>query len=198
MRNKARVHSSRVISSWLFRISCKFVYEIKEYLEKTFNFGSFSTAYNKNDVTLRESINGEIIRFDLIGPYYNSNEPIEIYIEAKKYTTSSGLISNFKKFLKDSFSVWVKKRQISNNWKAKFLFIATHPFACQNFSNLKSYSFLEQLIEEQLELIKFLKKKKEEVISDFLNFFEILIITDSKDLISPNIPKIVELSKLFS
>jgi len=124
-------------------IGREFVYEIKEYLEKTFNFGSLTTTYNKNDATVRENLNGDTIRFDLVGLYYHSNEPIEIYIEAKKYTTSSGLISNFKKFLKDSFSIWVKKRQISNYWKAKFLFIATHPFACQDFSNLKSYKYFK-------------------------------------------------------
>lgn len=179
-------------------IGREFVYEIKEYLEKTFNFGELATAYNKNDATLREMLNGKVVTFDLVGPYIHSDEPIEIYAEAKKYTTSSNLLSNFRKFLKDSFSVWVKKRQISTNWKAKFLFIATHPFACTNFSNLISYDFLEQQIEEESELIDFLVKNKELVISDFLDFFDILIITDSKDLISPNISKIIELSKIFS
>lgn len=186
------------MGEFIQEIGREFVYEIKEYLEKTFNFGPLATAYNKNAATIREKLNGNPITFDLVGPYYQNNGQIEIYIESKKYTTSSHLLPNFKKFLKDSFSVWVKRRQISNIWKAKFLFIATHPFACRDFSDLKKYDFLEQQLENELELINFLKKNKEAVISDFLNFFDILIITESKDLILPNIPKIIKLKNLFS
>jgi len=185
------------MGEYIHEIGREFVYEIKEYLEKTFNFGEFATAYNKNDVTLREKFNGDVIRFDLVGSYYYINEPIEIYIEAKKYTTSSSLLSKYKEFLKNSFSVWAKKRKISSNWKAKFLFIATHPFACREFSNLKGLDFLENLLEEETELKSFMRDNKEAVISDYLNFFDILIITDSKDLISPNIPKIMKILKLF-
>lgn len=182
----------------LHQIARDYVYEIKDFLQYTYNFKIVATAYNLNETTIMEKLNGDTIKFDLRGVFERDTESIEVFIEAKNYSSSSDLNSQYREFIKDCFSVWVRRRQLSSKWKARFLFISSHPFYCSDFANLKSLDFLSNIIQpSDEELYNYLSTHKEEVIKDFLGLVDVLILSPSRTLISINFPKIMEIARLF-
>ena len=62
---------------------------------------------NTHQITTEEKFNGGIKIFDLVGFYNRSDGLIGVYIGAKNYSSSTGLMAQYKKFLIDSFSVWI-------------------------------------------------------------------------------------------
>lgn len=176
----------------------EFVYEIKEYLELTMNFEGIATAYDPNGMTIREMRNGNFKTFDLVGAYKKDDIIIEAFIEAKNYSSSSNLLDLYKKYLKECFSVWVRSRIKFAHWKARFIFLSTHPFACTKFTKLTNLDFLEDEIRNDDDLFEFFNSNKEEVRKQFLDYFDILFLNKSKELILPNIQRIVRFSKIFS
>ena len=165
-----------------------FVQDLKEVLENTYNFVGITTAYEIPDedqpiTIIEEKLNGDPKIFDLGGIYKKNEESIGVYIEAKNFSSATGLIGHYTKFLRDSFSVWIKKRTVSKDWKAIFLFVSTHPFACSNFSTLKEYDFLKHALESENDLMEYLIEHTDSVLRDFLDYFDILILNDSKILI---------------
>lgn len=170
-----------------------YVIELQEFLEKTYNFNSLFTVYGPYDSTLMEKLNGDSKKFDLAGSFEENSDLIPVFIEAKNDSNSARLIREYKNFLKDCFSVWVKKRKLSRRWNARFLFISSYPFLCNDFSKHKKADFLAEVFEDiDDDLKNYFNLHQAEVISSFLEFVDILILTPSCELISANIPKIAK------
>lgn len=170
----------------------EYVCELQEFLKATHNFNSLVTVYGPYDSTLMEKLNGDPKRFDLAGFFEENSDQIPVFIEAKNDSNSARLIREYKNFLKDCFSVWVKKRKLSRRWNARFLFISSYPFLCNDFSKHKKTNFLAEVFEDLDDDLKnYFNSHQAEVISSFLEFVDILILTPSRELISANISKIV-------
>lgn len=164
-----------------------FVMEIMDFLISTGNFEGLVTAYNENDLTLKTKLDGTQKRFDLTGIYKEKREEaaIDVYIETKNYNKENNLRNHYETFLKDCLSVWFNMRKFSRNRKARFLFITSHPFCCNNFRELKTYEFLSEISDSFDENLKneFDNYPTEIIISDFLNFINIMILNESRRLI---------------
>ena len=177
----------------------KYVMEIKDFLETTGNFYNLVDTYNENDITLVEKFDGTTVRFDIVGIFKNeeSIDEIEVYIESKHYSKQSNLSFHYRKFLIDSFCVWIKMRMLSKHKIAKFLFIASHPFDCKYFIRLNSFNFLKKELKIKSEdlLKEFESIDTEDMIFKFLNNIDILFLTKSRNLISKKKTNMIE--KLF-
>lgn len=176
-----------------------FVSDLKLFLESTENFGSVYTGNNRNQVTIRQKFDGSTKIFDMIAGYKkNLADEIEVYIEAKKYTTQGDLNEQYKKFLEDCFSVWAYQKELSKYWKAKFIFISTHPFYCSKYSNLKSLNFLKKRIENDEDLMNYCSNNEEIVIREFLDSFDILIFSECIYMFSMDLQSFMDKYRPFS
>ncbi len=169
----------------LHEIGRKFVYYVKEKLEKTNRFNIPFIVYEANsDQTSVIKINGNKKIFDLKGAYKSLNdENLNVFIEIKDYSYQGKLNQYYKHFLKDCFSVWVKNRLYSKSWKARFLFISSHPFNCSKFSRLKNLDFLRETLKDDRNLLKYFKQFKDVIKSSFLNYVDIIFLTPIMNLI---------------
>lgn len=176
-----------------------FVLDLRDFLVSTENFGSVYTGNNRNQVTVRQKYDGSTKVFDIIAGYkkYLVDE-IEVYIEAKKYSSQGDLNKQYKKFLLDCFSVWVYQKELSQYWKAKFIFISTHPFYCSKYSNLKDLNFLKNLIEDDEDLMNYCLNNEEIVIREFLDSFDILIFSECIHMFSVDLQKLIDKFRPFS
>ncbi len=176
-----------------------FVLDLKLFLESTENFGNVYTGNNRNQVTVRQKYNGTTKTFDLIAGYKkNLLDEIEVYIEAKDYTSQGDLNEQYKKFLEDCFSVWVYQKGLSQYWKAKFIFISTHPFYCSQYSNLKSLNFLKNRIENEEDLMEYCSKNEEIVVREFLDSVDILIFSECIHMFSVDLQRLMDKFGVFS
>ncbi len=175
-----------------------FVLDLKEFLESTENFGSVYTGNNRNQITVRQKFDGSSKIFDMIAGYKkNLVNEIEVYIEAKKYTSQGDLNEQYKKFLEDCFSVWVYQKKLSKYWKAKFLFISTHPFYCSEYSNLKNLNFLKNRIKDDKDLLNYCKNNEEIVVREFLDSFDILIFSECINMFSVDFQRFLDKYRPF-
>ena len=174
----------------------RYVLDVQDFLETTGNFHNLINTYNLNDITLVEKIDGTTVRFDIIGIFKNRepDDEIEVFIETKHYSSESKLLLHYKKFIIDSFCVWIKMRKLSRHKMAKFLFIASHPFDCKYFIKLNSYNFLKKVISSYSDdiLKKFKSIEIEDIFFKFLNHIDILFLTKSRTLISVQKKNLIE------
>lgn len=174
----------------------RYVLSIRDFLESTGNFHSLITSYNQNDITLTEKIDGSTVNFDIVGFFKNPDleDEIQVFIEAKHYTSQNKLSNHYKKFLIDSFCVWLKMRNLSTHKMGKFLFVTTHPFDCKSFIKHNSYNFLKKEISNISEdlLQSFNSIEIEDMIFKFLIHIDILFLTKSRSLISIQKSNLIE------
>ena len=176
-----------------------FVLDLQLFLKSTENFGSVYTGNNHNQVTVRKKYDGSTKKFDMIAGYKkNLVDEIEVYIEAKNYTSQGDLNEQYKKFLEDCFSVWVYQKGLSKYWKAKFIFISTHPFYCSKYSNLKDLNFLKDRIEDDEDLMNYCLNNEEIVIREFLDSFDILIFSECIHMFSVDLKRLIDKFRPFS
>jgi len=176
-----------------------FVLDLKEFLESTENFGSVFTGNNRNQITVRQKLDGSTKTFDMIAGYKkNLVDEIEVYIEAKNYSSQGDLNEQYKKFLEDCFSVWVYQKGLSKYWKAKFIFISKHPFYCSEYSNLKKLKFLKSRIEDDEDLMNYCLNNEEIVVNEFLDSFDILIFSECIHMFSVDLQRLMDKFGLFS
>ncbi len=176
----------------------KFVYEMFDYLEYTGNFEGLVTSYERKNMTSQILSSGIKKDFDIRGMFKDENISIDVFIEAKRYKTLSNLYSCYRIFLKDCFSVWVNERKIKKDWRARFIFITTHPFACSNFTNIRSYEFLKKVLNGEVDLENFLDSNIERTVKDFLPNLYILFVTEGKEMLTPSIKRILKKMKYFT
>lgn len=183
----------------IHEIGRDFVKNLKDFLESTENFGNVFTGNNPNQITVRKKHDGSTKIFDMIAGYKkNLDYEIEVYIEAKNYSSQGDLNKQYRKFLADCFSVWVYQKRLSSYWKAKFLFISNHPFYCSEYSNLKSLNFLKSQIEDDEDLLNYCSQNEEIVIREFLDSFDILIYSECIHMISVDLLRILDKYRPFS
>ncbi len=166
-------------------IGRKFAYKIKDVLERTGKFSIPFVSYEAtSEQTSMETFEGEKKQYDLKGSHISSNEEnFDVFIESKDDSNTSRLKNEYKKFLRESFSVWIKKRTAFMNWKARFLFISSHPFNCSNFNDLKQEDFLERCLRDNEVLLEKLEQTSRFVRSEFLDYVDIIFLTPSTDFI---------------
>lgn len=166
-------------------IGRQFAYKIKDVLERTGKFIIPFVCYEAaSEQTSMETCEGEKKQYDLRGSYISSDEEnFDVFIEAKDYSNQSTLNDDYKKFLKESFSVWIRKRVIFRNWKARFLFISSHPFYCSVFNNLKKEDFLESCLRDNDILAEELENSIRIVKSEFLDYVDVIFLTPSTEFI---------------
>lgn len=180
-----------------------YVKKVREFLEKTKNFNIPFDVYSAtSEQTTMITLKGEKKVFDLRGFCKHDKSDLEVFIEAKDYETSSDLNEHYKKFIKDCYSVWLYERKIKPKWKARFLFISSHPFYCsKSFKELNSINFLKSIIDNEDEFEKqlndFLDRNSQVVSDDLLNFLDILFITHNCELISVNLKEIMKPYSIF-
>ena len=94
-----------------------------------------------------------------------------------------------KKFLNnDNYMIDIKtlkEQYLDYNlyWKARFLFISSHPFNCSKFSRLKNQDFLKITLKDDNNLLIYFNQFKDVIKSDFLNYVDIIFLTPSMNLI---------------
>lgn len=170
-----------------------FVLDLKDFLESTENFGSVFTGNNPNQVTVRLKYDGSTKTFDIIAGYKKDlDDEIEVYIEAKNYSTQGDLNKQYRKFLVDCFSVWVYQKQLSQYWKAKYIFISNHPFYCSRYSNLKTLNFLKNQIKDDEDLFNYCLQNEDIVVREFLDSFDILIFSECIYMISVDLQRLLD------
>jgi len=176
-----------------------FILDLKLFLESTENFGNVYTGNNRNQVTVRQKYDGTTKKFDMIAGYKKTLvDEIEVYIEAKDYTSQGDLNEQYKKFLEDCFSVWVYQKGLSQYWKAKFIFVSTHPFYCSKYSNLKGLNFLKDRIENDEDLMNYCSNHEEAVVREFLDSIDILIFSECIHMFSVDLQKLMDKFRVFS
>lgn len=162
-----------------------FAYKIKDVLETTGKFNIPFVSYEAvSEQTTMETFDGGKKQYDLKGSYISSNEEnFDVFIEAKDYSRQSTLNDDYKKFLIESFSVWIKKRTVFRNWKARFIFISSHPFYCSKFNDLKKEDFLENCIIDNEVLKEEFENSIRIVKSEFLDYVDVIFLTPSTEFL---------------
>jgi hypothetical protein len=104
---------------------------VKRWLESTVRFEVRYSVYTHAVRTTLQTAAGSK-RFDLRGTHFNEDyqDPVEIYIEVKNYTSDEGLATEWIDFVANSYSAThLEWDRIGRDPMWEFMFASTHPWS---------------------------------------------------------------------